>query len=473
MSNTQALIEALTLGLLWVAFTLWCYRAPLLNGLANRQLRRQPLPQTLVAYASEGGNARSLAQALTQALHQQGTPARLFSLNELAPALPRLVQHAGNHPARLLLVASTTGDGEAPLNARRFVRAAEQTAPQGFAGLEFGVLALGDSRYQAFCQFGLSLAGALAQWGARPLFDTVCVDRMQRPAIHDWWQRLVSAQVLNQAPPAAAETSNSDSPAGVWTFIRRERLNPASDSQPLYLIQLKAPEHATWQAGDIVCVDLPDKTGMREYSIASAMSNTHELSLIVRARYQADGTPGAGSGLLCQRLQSGESINVRVRSNPAFHHPHAHMPVILIGAGSGMAGLRAHWQQRALSQRPGPLWLIYGERHPQHDCILADELNTLQEREIITRCDRVFSRASDTELSPVHESEQCHIGYVQDVLRADSQELLRWITQGASILVCGSLNGMGRSVDECLRQTLGHELIDSLTDAGRYLRDVY
>ena len=53
-----------------------------------------------------------------------------------------------------------------------------------------------------------------------------------------------------------------------------------------------------------------------------------------------------------------------------------------------------------------------------------------------------------------------------DVLRA-------WISDGAVIYVCGSLQGMAGGVDDALAAILGRAQLEQLAEEGRYCRDVY
>ena len=56
----------------------------------------------------------------------------------------------------------------------------------------------------------------------------------------------------------------------------------------------------------------------------------------------------------------------------------------------------------------------------------------------------------------------------------EAQAVLRlWVEQGASIYVCGSLQGMAPAVDAVLREALTVETLERLVDEGRYRRDVY
>jgi sulfite reductase (NADPH) flavoprotein alpha-component len=62
---------------------------------------------------------------------------------------------------------------------------------------------------------------------------------------------------------------------------------------------------------------------------------------------------------------------------------------------------------------------------------------------------------------------------VQDRLRQAGDELRRWVADGASIYICGSLEGMASGVDETLKALLGDERVEALIEQGRYRRDVY
>ena len=63
--------------------------------------------------------------------------------------------------------------------------------------------------------------------------------------------------------------------------------------------------------------------------------------------------------------------------------------------------------------------------------------------------------------------------YVQDALVAEAERVRSWIAEGASVYVCGSLEGMAPGVDAALQQILGASAVEALAAAGRYRRDVY
>src|SRR6184192_1593977 len=132
--------------------------------------RKMPRPggRILVAFASQTGAAERIAWLSANALAAGGlvrvAPLGGLTLSEIAEA------------GTLLAVTSTYGAGEAPDSARAFARKQMTRAP-ALKGLPYGVLALGDRKYDAtFCGFGRELDRWLSSGKARRLFETVCVD---------------------------------------------------------------------------------------------------------------------------------------------------------------------------------------------------------------------------------------------------------------------------------------------------------
>lgn len=197
----------------------------------------------------------------------------------------------------------------------------------------------------------------------------------------------------------------------------------------------------------------------REYSIASLPADG-VLQLLVRQTRYPDGRLGLGSGWLTEHASVGSLVALRVRQNRGFHAPADDRPMILIGNGTGLAGLRAHLKARALAGHHRN-WLLFGERTAAHDQFFADELVAWQQSGVLTRLDLVFSRDGS---GPRH---------VQDRLAEVADTLREWVGNGAAIYVCGSLQGMAGGVAAVLERVLGDAQLEALTEAGRYRRDVY
>jgi len=454
----------------------------------------------LVAFASQTGMAEQLALQTMHSLRRAGMAVRLASLGSLTEADLQATQLA-------LFVASTSGEGDAPDAAAGFAQRMARAAPgTSLAGLRFGVLALGDRSYQQYCAFGLALQAWLRRHHAQPLFDAIEVDNGDAGALRHWQHQL---SVLS----GHSDDADWSAPSyGRWRLAQRHLLNPGSLGDPVFHLaltplDLPAP---TWQAGDIAEIgprhgasevsafmqalalqdealaeelagyQLPREPAEREalrglpaasllarlqplphraYSIAS-LPQDGALELMVRLMHQPDGRPGLGSGWLGLHAQPGQAIALRVRSNSAFHPPADDRPLILVGNGTGLAGLRAHLRARvAAGQRRN--WLVFGERSRQHDYFHREEIEVWQAQGWLQRLDLAFSR------------DQVERIYVQDKLREAADELRAWVGQGASLYVCGSLQGMAAGVAAALEEILGEAALIALAEQGRYRRDVY
>lgn len=402
----------------------------------------------LIAYASQTGFAEQLAWQTARSLHTAGMPTRVASLSEINA--DDLMQ-----AERALFIVSTYGEGDPPDNASLF---AGKLMPVKFTlpNLHFGVLMLGDRQYAHFCGFGRTLTAWLQKRGAQALFDSVAVDNGNVQALHDWQYHLSHIAGTSDAPDWQAPSYRQ------WRLAARHRLNPGSAGAPTFHLELEALDDATtWEAGDLVQVLAPgDPQRPREYSIASIPSDGR-VHLLVRQERHADGTLGIASGWLTEQAVPGDGITVRLRAHSNFRlGENAPRPLILIGNGTGLAGLRSHLKARAASgmQRN---WLIFGERNTACDFYYRDEIAAWQRLGVLARADIVFSR------------DQAERVYVQDQLRAQAEHVRALIADGAAIYVCGSLEGMAGGVESALADIIGTAGVDQLIAQGRYRRDVY
>ncbi|AYC34281.1 flavodoxin [Pseudomonas cavernae] len=400
----------------------------------------------LIGFASQSGLAEQLAWQAAGQLQAAGQPVQVRPLAKLDAQGLRQAHKA-------LFVVSTFGDGESPDSARGFERQL-LGRELGLGHLSYAVLALGDRQYQDFCGFARRLHDWLGRQGASSLFAPVEVDSGDAAAL-DAWQRQLG-QLSGVALQVPAER-----PFAAWRLLGRACLNPGSAGAPTYLLRLQAPAGADWQAGDLLEV-LPRnraELGARDYSIASLPADG-ALELIVRQERHADGRLGLGSGWLTREAGLGDELLARVRRNSAFHAPEDDRPLLLIGNGSGLAGLRALLKAR-IAAGQSRNWLLFGERNAAHDFYCRDELQGWLADGSLARLDLAFSR------------DQAQKRYVQDDLRQAAAELCNWVADGAAIYVCGSLEGMAAGVDQVLRKVLGDVAVQQLTEEGRYRRDVY
>ncbi|HSC66666.1 MAG TPA: sulfite reductase subunit alpha, partial [Cellvibrio sp.] len=280
------------------------------------------------------------------------------------------------------------------------------------------------------------------------------VDNGDEQAIHIWQKTLADISGVENVPVWTAPEYEE------WSLQKRELLNEGSVGTGIYCVSLQPPKtsNAHWQAGDILEIKPQNNPVLphREYSIASLATDSR-LDLVVRQTFTEAGTLGLGSGWLTDAAEINGKVLARIRANSSFHAPLTNCPMILIGAGTGIAGLRAHLHERYIKDLQQN-WLIFGERQRSKDRLFAKELDAWQASGFLTELDEVYSRDGE--------------GYVQNVLVSKQQQLCEWLDRGAAIYVCGGL-AMGKGVHEALIEILGENDLQRLIEANRYRRDVY
>lgn len=416
------------------------------RALAPRCHRAKGPNPLLIGYASQSGRAEALARAQA---------AQMADLDPLVLPLDAIDLACLTTARQALFFVSTTGDGDAPDNAIRFLRRIMVGQPQ-LPQLSYAMLALGDRAYPQFCGFGAALDLWLQSCGATPFLPRLDLDRADLAQASDW----DAAIAVTFGRCAAARTIPAPTR---WQLAERVHLNRGSPGGALWSLRFAPSDPLpAWQAGDIASVTIPQPDGnglLRDYSIAS-LPGSGGVELVVRAVTDTQGRPGRGSQYLTEALALGAEVTLQLRENPGFHAQDDRAPMILIGNGSGIAGLMAHLRHRAALENAGPIWLLYGERAPQHDRPFAAELARLQDSCRLTRLDRVFSRAERPE-------------YVQDRILASPGLLRDWVRDGAVIYLCGQRDGMAEGVRLALCEVLGTAQYDLLRAGGRLRQDVY
>lgn len=429
----------------YIVFTLAILRAHRRKAGAIEQSGTGKAP-FLVAFASQTGYAEQLAKQTAQSLQAANIPSRVRPLADLT------VDDLSS-AERALFVVSTYGEGDPPDTGLTFVHSVMSHSP-ALSRLAYGVLALGDRTYRNFCGFGRTLDTWLQRQCAVPMFELVEVDNADEVALLRW-QRHLGILTGSDATPVWTQPRNER-----WQLSARSLLNPGSAGQPCFHLELKPLDDVklNWKSGDIAVLT-PPGTNAREYSIASVPSEG-SLHILVRQSRRADGSLGVASGWLTEHAEIGSEIPLRIRANSNFHAPEDGGPIILIGNGTGIAGLRSHLKARE-KLRDSRNWLLFGERNAAHDFFYREDIERWRASGLLTRVDLAFSRDQDGRI------------YVQHILQRSGEEIRRWIADGATIYVCGSAAGMATAVDEALADALGRDTLNALVAAHRYRRDVY
>jgi sulfite reductase (NADPH) flavoprotein alpha-component len=464
------------------------------KAIASTAVTREP--DYLVVYASQSGTSERLAWHTANILNSGGLGANVKSLAEVNADVLTCSQKA-------LFLLSTFGEGEAPDAARSFIKKAKQSSVT-LENLHFGLLALGDKCYRDYCGFAIEVEQWLISNGARAIFERINVDNHDENAIQQWEKEVAK---LGGVTTIARRQRVEYIP---WALSSRRQLNVGSVGNAIYSVELTPANNQTWLAGDILEIiprqnpakvdaflrennldgnrlvnglllqewlathELPSgqqvqhtdlealvaslkPLAKREYSIASLPSDG-KVELVIRQAFDENGNLGLGSGWLTAFAQENEQVFAHVRRNPTFHSQDHTGPIIFIGTGTGIAGLRSHILARKAAGNMQN-WLVFGERHRAQDRLYGDEFDSWVSSGILQRLDEVFSRDDGI--------------YVQHRLIQEQARVREWLCNNAAIFICGSLTGMAAGVEQALIEIVGRAELDALRDSGRYKRDVY
>lgn len=214
----------------------------------------------------------------------------------------------------------------------------------------------------------------------------------------------------------------------------------------------------------------------RLYSVASShKAHNGEAHLLVGAvRWASHGRDrkGVASTFLADRRKRGDKVKIYVKPNRHFRLPvDGDRPIVMIGAGTGVAPYRGFIAERAELGAKGKSWLFFGERNYTNDFLYQLEWQEQMASGALSRVDVAFSRDQPEKI------------YVQNRLWERRAELLDWVADGAHLYVCGDEKGMAKDVNETLVRILaephkgdveaGRARLKELTKDGRYQRDVY
>ncbi|MHC6800567.1 assimilatory sulfite reductase (NADPH) flavoprotein subunit [Vibrio antiquarius] len=156
---------------------------------ATAAVSAKPAGKLSIIFASQTGNAKGVAEALEQEAKAEGIAVELFDASD----------YKGKNLAKethVIIVASTNGEGEAPDNAIELHEFLQSKKAPKLSNLQYGVIALGDSSYEFFCQTGKDFDAYLSKLGATPFIDRLdCDVDYEAPAAE--WRKNALGKVKN------------------------------------------------------------------------------------------------------------------------------------------------------------------------------------------------------------------------------------------------------------------------------------
>ena len=156
-----------------------------------------PLPAEplTILYATESGNSEKLAGDVAKSARKLGFKPSLVDMADLDLGSLASVK-------KLIVIAATWGEGEPPARAIRAYKELMSDAAPRLDGVEFGVLALGDTAYVEFCAIGKALDERFEALGAKRVTQRVDCDLDFAEPAATW----IAGTLKTLAPDIAPDT---------------------------------------------------------------------------------------------------------------------------------------------------------------------------------------------------------------------------------------------------------------------------
>ena len=174
----------------------------------SAQAAATPAGKLTIIYASQTGNAKGVAEALKEQASTAGIPVSLVDASD----------YKGKDLAKethVIIVSSTNGEGEAPDNALALHEFLQSKKAPKLPNLQYGVLALGDSSYEFFCQTGKDFDEFLEKQGAKRFIDRVDCDVDYDAPAQEWSAKAITLvkETLASAAASIATAATTQSTA--------------------------------------------------------------------------------------------------------------------------------------------------------------------------------------------------------------------------------------------------------------------
>ncbi|MBN28946.1 MAG: hypothetical protein CMB33_03645 [Euryarchaeota archaeon] len=143
----------------------------------------------LVIFGTETGNAEELAEDAAIMAAKHDLEASVMDMEDITPD-----DISGSK--RLIVVCSTWGEGEQPVNAQDLYDSVSESDDTAMEGVNFGVLALGDTAFEFFCESGKEWDSILEEKGGTRIKERIDCDTDYDDYAEEWIQETL--QILKE-----------------------------------------------------------------------------------------------------------------------------------------------------------------------------------------------------------------------------------------------------------------------------------
>ncbi len=221
----------------------------------------KPAGKLTIIFASQTGNAKGVAEALEHEAKAEGIDVSLVDASDYKGKSLAKETH-------VIFVASTNGEGEPPDNAMELHEFMQSKKMPKCPNLQYGVIGLGDSSYEFFCQTAKDFDEYLAKAGATSFIDRLDCDVDYEAPAADWRKQALEkakemlaggteaevVQLHATAQPAAHSQYTKQNPYTA-TLLTSQKITGRDSGKDVRHIEIDLDESGiTYQPGDALGV---------------------------------------------------------------------------------------------------------------------------------------------------------------------------------------------------------------------------
>ena len=256
----------------------------------------QVVPVTILV-GSQTGNAESCAKRMAKDLNGGRFKTEVVDMGQYDPG--RLAEEKN-----LLIITSTYGDGEPPDNAADLYEFILGDQAPAMKGVQFSVLALGDTEYPDFCKCGIDFDNRLESLGAERFYQRVDCDVDYDEAFASWRKGVVEGLGGAASIDTADSAESKSIPFGKKNpfsslILRNDNLNGPDAQKETHHVELSLEGAGMdYVVGDALGVFPVNQEDQVDEILDSLPFNTNEQVPI----------PGGGEGSLRDALMTSYDI---------------------------------------------------------------------------------------------------------------------------------------------------------------------
>lgn len=353
----------------------------------------------VILVGSENGSTLGFANLFYNSLLKAGQKVYIDELNTVSPY--KKLKH-------LIVFTATYGKGDAPANASRFLKIAQQELKQPFS---YSAVGFGSLSYPDFCKFATDVDKHLETFGFRsvPLYK---INDKSFASFLEWasvWSSKMNVPI--QLPKEQDVLKAKKTKSFEVTYKTSVHKNPDAT----FMIELRPKGMQRINSGDLLAIYPKNDHTERLYSIGK---KGKAIRLSVKHHQK-----GVGSDYL-NNLSPNDILKARVIKNIKFHFPKKAPRVILIANGTGIAPFLGMLEE---NKKKVPANLYLGLRTEASFELYQHQINHYLKSGKLTNIHLALSR----------EKENL---YVQDLLERDAAFIANALENRSVVMICGSLN---------------------------------